>query len=445
VAINKPTYQNIVDRIRSSLVSSLPDLDPTVYGSVVRAIADSLAGRSFDMIQLFSQLEKNLFPDTASGEYLERWGRYEGLLRKPASKSAGYIDFVGTPTILIPADTRLNSKAGNTYVTQQDVTLGTQILGISSLTETGGIATAVTVAEHGYGTGLTVTIAGATPVGYNGDFVITAISENSFTYQVTSGLDDATGDITTSFEGGFSFVESEAFEGDTDTSVNIGNSSKLTLTSPIAGVESIAYVSFDGIVGALLIENDKGFFGRILSSRKNPVANFNAGRIEKTALSIVGVTRVKVKRITPVVGAVTVLFVRDYDDNIVPKASQITEVRNAILEYLPANSDENFVYVKGPELVPVDFTFTSLDPDTVTMRAAIISNLQAFFQDEVEFEEDIVENIYKGIIASTIDTDTADLSNNKIKFFTLSAPIGTKNIITDQLAVLGDVTFNLTS
>jgi uncharacterized phage protein gp47/JayE len=444
VAINKPTYQNIVDRIRSSLVSSLPDLDPTVYGSVVRAIADSLAGRSFDMVQLFSQLEKNLFPDTASGEYLERWGRYEGLLRKPASKSAGYIDFVGTPTILIPADTRLNSKAGNTYVTQQDVTLGAQILGISSLTETGGIATAVTVAEHGYGTGLTVTIAGATPSEYNGDFVITAISEDSFTYQVTSGLDDATGDITTSFEGGFGFVESEAFEGDTDTSVNIGNSSKLTLTSPIAGVESTAYVSFDGVVGALLIENDKDFFRRILSSRKNPVANFNVGRIEKTALSIVGVTRVKVKRITPVVGAVTVLFVRDYDDNIVPDSIQITEVKNAILEYLPANSDENFVYVKAPELVPVDFTFIFLKPDTVTMREAITKNLQAFFQDEVEFEEDIVENVYKGIIGCTIDTDTADLNNNKVKSFNLSSPIGTKNILADQLAVLGDVTFNLT-
>ena len=40
----------------------------------------------------------------------------------------------------------------------------------------------------------------------------------------------------------------------------------------------------------------------------------------------------KVKRVTPLVGQVTILFVRDDDDNIIPSGSEVTTVKDAILE-----------------------------------------------------------------------------------------------------------------
>lgn len=67
---------------------------------------------------------------------------------------------------------------------------------LTSLTQSNGIATA-TKTGHGQNDGDLVTIAGATPSGYNGTFNITKIDANSFTYPVSSSLSTpATGTIT---------------------------------------------------------------------------------------------------------------------------------------------------------------------------------------------------------------------------------------------------------
>lgn len=67
---------------------------------------------------------------------------------------------------------------------------------LTSLTQSVGIATA-TKTSHGFSDGDVVTIAGATPAGYNGTFNITKVDANTFTYPVSSSLSTpATGTIT---------------------------------------------------------------------------------------------------------------------------------------------------------------------------------------------------------------------------------------------------------
>lgn len=75
----------------------------------------------------------------------------------------------------------------------------TTISGIT-ISRSGAIATAVTPTPHNYSTGDVVTIAGATPAGYNGPVVVTVYSNpNEFTYTVASTLTTpATGTITSS-------------------------------------------------------------------------------------------------------------------------------------------------------------------------------------------------------------------------------------------------------
>ena len=69
-------------------------------------------------------------------------------------------------------------------------------LTLSSLTQSGGTATATKVA-HGYLDGDPVTIAGANQAGYNGTFNITLVDANTFTYAVDSAtVSPATGTIT---------------------------------------------------------------------------------------------------------------------------------------------------------------------------------------------------------------------------------------------------------
>jgi SPP1 family predicted phage head-tail adaptor len=71
---------------------------------------------------------------------------------------------------------------------------------VSSLTSAGTTATATTAAAHGFVTGDWVTVAGATPAGYNGRVKITVTGATVFTYVVGAGLvTPATGTITATY------------------------------------------------------------------------------------------------------------------------------------------------------------------------------------------------------------------------------------------------------
>jgi type IV pilus assembly protein PilY1 len=60
-------------------------------------------------------------------------------------------------------------------------------LKVTSLTRSGTTVTATTMAAHGYVTGQTVSIAGATGANYNGSYVVTSTGTNTFTYTFTDG------------------------------------------------------------------------------------------------------------------------------------------------------------------------------------------------------------------------------------------------------------------
>lgn len=81
------------------------------------------------------------------------------------------------------------------YIRQTGFT-GTTASSVTSITQTGGLAT-VTQTAHGYDDFDLVKIAGATPAAYNGNFRIKVVDANSYTYAVPSGTaSPATGTIT---------------------------------------------------------------------------------------------------------------------------------------------------------------------------------------------------------------------------------------------------------
>lgn len=69
-----------------------------------------------------------------------------------------------------------------------------------ALVQAAGLAAAATSAPHGFVSGDYVTIAGATPSGYNGQVQITVTGAQTFTYSVNAGLaSPATGAPTVTF------------------------------------------------------------------------------------------------------------------------------------------------------------------------------------------------------------------------------------------------------
>ncbi|MCK5019187.1 MAG: baseplate J/gp47 family protein, partial [Candidatus Peribacteraceae bacterium] len=421
--IETPTYNEITERIKSDIANELPDVDPTIFGSFVRAFAVSNAGRHYDNAILINQLIKELFPQTASGEFLERWAQYEGLSRIAAIASAGSITVTGVATTSIPALTEFTNAESTLVATTIAATLALQNFSISSLTRSGTTITGITTSDHNFATGLTITIAGAVETDYNGVFVITVIDTDTFTYEITgTPTTPATGTITASYTG--ASIPVEAIDPGEDG--NLESGAQLQVTIPISGLDADAFTQFLGLTGGTDEETDTNLLLRTLQSRANPVANFNEAAIIKEALAVAGVTRVFVKRITPTIGSVTIAFMRDDDSNPIPDAGEIAEVETVIHDITPAQSDLADIIIQAPTPVSVNFTFTVISPDTSTMQTAITNSLVAFFRDEVDYETDVDEDKYRAAIINTIDPETGD----NLQSFTLSTPTGDVTITT---------------
>lgn len=135
-------------------------------------------------------------------------------------------------------------------------------------------------------------------------------------------------------------------------------------------------------------------------------------------------------------GQVRVFFVRDNEVPIIPTGVEIIDVKNAILEITPAHTAESDVMVQAPIPVTVNFVFTALSPNTQDMQTAITSNLQAFFAEGTEVGVDLLEAKYLGAIINTIDS-----SGNSIQSFTLSTPTGDIAVSTEELPILGSITY----
>ncbi len=68
---------------------------------------------------------------------------------------------------------------------------------VTSITRSSTTATVTTTIDHGYATGDSVVVSGATQTDYNGTFVITVLTDTTFTYEVeNSPVTPATGTIT---------------------------------------------------------------------------------------------------------------------------------------------------------------------------------------------------------------------------------------------------------
>lgn len=138
------------------------------------------------------------------------------------------------------------------------------------------------------------------------------------------------------------------------------------------------------------------------------------------------------------IGTVTTYFMRDDDANAIPTASEVTTVKNKILDIVPANTASADVVVAAPTAVSVDFTFTALSPNTATMQTAIKASLKAFFEEDTAVGVNIDQDAYRAAIFNTVDTENGD----EVKTFTLSAPSGDVTIGIGQIGTLGNVVFS---
>lgn len=138
MAFTRPTRPQLVTRTVSDVETRLPGVVASLRRTVENALAKAVAGAAHGLHGHLVWLSKQLFPDTAEDEYLERWANIWGLSRTAATAASGSLSITGTPATTCPDGTEWQAPDGTTYTQDGDVT-----------TNGGGTATATVVADDG--------------------------------------------------------------------------------------------------------------------------------------------------------------------------------------------------------------------------------------------------------------------------------------------------------
>lgn len=430
--------QEVVDRILTDIQNELPELNPFLRESIIRALGVSNAGRLYDIYIQQKQAQNERFVDTATDvDFIRRHGLFKGIDVNPAGVAKGFITATGTPGSIINSGTLYQTENQIEYeVINQNYVIQTQVLAVQSLTRSGSTVTATFNAAHLLASNVNVIIAGADQSEYNGTFPITVTGEDVFTYEIVgTPITPATGTITATAD--VANVEVQSVE--TGADKNLDGGAKLSLKTPIAGVDDDAYVQFNKISGGTDEETTDEYRARVLEGYAYPISNFNGADIIRVAKSIPGVTRVWVFDATPIAGECETYFVRDNDDDIIPDPTEIQTVKDEILKIKTAPMRDEDVHVYPPTKVQVDFTFIDLDPDSQALRDAIEDNLIQLFKDVPNVGENLIEDAYRSAIYQTLNPETGEF----VKSFALSAPVGDIAVADGELAVLGNITWNV--
>jgi uncharacterized phage protein gp47/JayE len=121
----RPTLSELRTQARADLQSALPEADLGLRRSNLRVFADVTAGLMHMHYGWLDWLARQVIPDTAETEYLERWARIFGLVRAPASPAGGRAVFAGSVGAAVPTGTRLQRADRVEYAVATGGTLPT--------------------------------------------------------------------------------------------------------------------------------------------------------------------------------------------------------------------------------------------------------------------------------------------------------------------------------
>lgn len=124
MAFERPSLATIIERIRTDIEGKLVGADAHLRRVVEDVLAIALGGAAHLLHGHLVWLSRQLFPDTAEKEYLERWASMRSLSRKTAVKASGLLPITGTPGSPCPAGTIWQRADGTRYVQNAEVTIG---------------------------------------------------------------------------------------------------------------------------------------------------------------------------------------------------------------------------------------------------------------------------------------------------------------------------------
>lgn len=120
---DRPTLEALISQADAEIISRLPGTDPMLRRTLLGILARMEAGTVHGLYGYLAWLAKQLMPDTAEAEHLDRWATIWGVQRKSPSQAAGQATLTGTNGSVIPGGTALRRADGQEYTVQAEVVI----------------------------------------------------------------------------------------------------------------------------------------------------------------------------------------------------------------------------------------------------------------------------------------------------------------------------------
>lgn len=143
MAWTRPTLQTLIQRIQADINSRIDGSDAFLTRSVLTVIAWVVAAVAHGLYGHQAYTARQINPDTADSENLERhaFWRGRGMTRNAATAATGNVTFTGSDGSVIPAGTTLQRSDGVEYSTDAEGVIAS-----------GSVDVAVTASSSGQGT-----------------------------------------------------------------------------------------------------------------------------------------------------------------------------------------------------------------------------------------------------------------------------------------------------
>lgn len=134
---NRPTLPQLIQRNITDIESRLPGRDARLRRSNLNVLAKVHAGAAHGLYGALDYLSRQILPDTADAEYLDRWSSIWGVTRRPAENAVGAVNLTGVSGSTVPVATVLVRSDGQEFTTDAEVTLA---LGVATAQVTASTA-----------------------------------------------------------------------------------------------------------------------------------------------------------------------------------------------------------------------------------------------------------------------------------------------------------------
>lgn len=211
----------------------------------------------------------------------------------------------------------------------------------------------------------------------------------------------------------------------------------LTLTTPLAGIESSALVATGGLAGGAETESDDSLRERILYRKRYPAMGGSQFDYVSWAREVPGVTRAWCFPRHDGANSVGVAFVLDGEAIITPNGAKIAEVAAYIESHLDPVTGRTIGRPIGAVVTVFALTAVALDPvmtilpDTAATRAEVTSALEAYYRAKAQAGG----LLYLSQIRAAISAAPG------IEDYDLTSPIADCIYAPTELPVLGEITW----